>query len=268
MTKPGAEAQPLNDADNAQWTAAKNAVLVLADGIKTDLTDTSHLNRLVADVVAVPLRLENVLNALHIPQDAGDLETAITGILRRIPDGWGRWISCDKGWYPLIVALDKELAEICPDYELHQVKEKFGTLRYYFAIPHIEPQCCLDNDTTDPRPIQGAAETAEDNKLIDKWTARKILHRTSVDCVNANLALNVERKRRTGLDDAMETIVNKYETLAAQTCELTGKPGVLMKNGGWLKTLNAECAPEGYEAIADEVEKVVIAEPVVESATG
>lgn len=255
MAKPGAKAQPLNDTDAAQWASAKNAVLALADGIKTEPTDTKHLNRLVADVVAIPLHLETVLNALHIPEDAGDLDTAITNILRRIPDGWGRWISCDKGWYPLIVALDKELAAICPDYELHQVKEKFGTLRYYFTIPHIETQCCIDDDTQDPRPMQGVAKTHEDIKQISKWMARKALHRTSVTCVNANLALNAERKRRASLYSAMSDIVDKYEVRTAQTCELTGKPGILMENGGWLKTLDAASAPDGYKTVPNGTEE-------------
>jgi hypothetical protein len=35
------------------------------------------------------------------------------------------------GWIPIIVELDKALAEITPNYELVQVKEKFGGLRYY-----------------------------------------------------------------------------------------------------------------------------------------
>lgn len=48
-------------------------------------------------------------------------------------DGWGRRISHDEGWYPLVVNLDERLAAIDPDYVVHQVKEKFGTLRYYCA---------------------------------------------------------------------------------------------------------------------------------------
>jgi hypothetical protein len=52
-------------------------------------------------------------------------------MLLRIPDGWGRWIGCSQGWNPLITELDAHLAELCPEYELHQVKENYGTLRYY-----------------------------------------------------------------------------------------------------------------------------------------
>lgn len=69
--------------------------------------------------------------ALDVPEDAGDHRAALTSILRRIPDGWGRWISCDAGWYSLIVDLDHDLAAIDPDYALHQCKQKFGELRFY-----------------------------------------------------------------------------------------------------------------------------------------
>ena len=78
-------------------------------------------------------------NALHIPADAGPHAAALETILRRIPDGWGRWISIDAGWYPLVVATDRRLAELDPDYVVQQIKEKFGTLRYYCATSAEDP---------------------------------------------------------------------------------------------------------------------------------
>lgn len=74
------------------------------------------------------------LNALHVPEDADEWEEGLRKILGRIPDGWGRWISCDKGWYPIVVELDEQLSRIAPDYAVHQVKEKFGGLRYYYSL--------------------------------------------------------------------------------------------------------------------------------------
>lgn len=38
-----------------------------------------------------------------------------------------------QGWHPLIIELDKKISEIDPDYELDQVKEKFGQLRYFIT---------------------------------------------------------------------------------------------------------------------------------------
>lgn len=71
-------------------------------------------------------------DALDVPEDAaGDHRAALTAILLRIPDGWGRWISCEAGWYSLIIDLDTDLVAIDPDYALHQCKQKFGGLRFY-----------------------------------------------------------------------------------------------------------------------------------------
>lgn len=44
----------------------------------------------------------------------------------------------DKGWMPLVRALDKKLTKLIPGYEVLQVKEKFGGLRYYIEIPNYE----------------------------------------------------------------------------------------------------------------------------------
>ncbi len=36
-----------------------------------------------------------------------------------------------KGWLPYLIQLDEILTLIDPDYQIHQIKEKFGGLRYY-----------------------------------------------------------------------------------------------------------------------------------------
>lgn len=66
-----------------------------------------------------------------LPEDAGEYADALRRILVRIPERWGRRLDVDRGWYPLIIELDQQLAQIDPDYVLCQVKEKFGALRYY-----------------------------------------------------------------------------------------------------------------------------------------
>lgn len=70
-------------------------------------------------------------DAVDMPDDAGPYAGALEKILRRIPPRWGRWIDVEAGWYPLIIDTDTRLAAIDPDYVVHQVKEKFGALRYY-----------------------------------------------------------------------------------------------------------------------------------------
>ena len=71
------------------------------------------------------------INALHVPEDAGPYRAEIVELLARIPEGWGRWISCDAGWYPLITTLGADMTLVDPHYEVHQIKEKFGALRFY-----------------------------------------------------------------------------------------------------------------------------------------
>jgi hypothetical protein len=39
-----------------------------------------------------------------------------------------------KGWWPLVRKLEEELNAIDPNFELVQVKEKFGSLRYYVGM--------------------------------------------------------------------------------------------------------------------------------------
>ena len=73
-----------------------------------------------------------MLNTPVLPEGAGDYAEGLIKIMNRIPPGWGRWISCDKGWFPILVEANEQLEFIDPNYEIHQIKEKFGTLRFYF----------------------------------------------------------------------------------------------------------------------------------------
>lgn len=41
-------------------------------------------------------------------------------------------IDVDEGWYQLVIDCDRELTQIDPHYQIAQIKEKFGGLRYYF----------------------------------------------------------------------------------------------------------------------------------------
>ena len=86
----------------------------------------------------VPIDTERMTNALHVPSDAGEYEDTLRALLERIPDGWGRWIQCGAGWYPILVRLEERLGEIDPDYRVLQIKEKFGTLRFYLAGQYDE----------------------------------------------------------------------------------------------------------------------------------
>lgn len=66
-------------------------------------------------------------------------EEGLGQVLERIPGKWGRWIDVDRGWYPLVIATDYKLAQVDSNYVIHQIKEKYGTLRYYCAPSGDDP---------------------------------------------------------------------------------------------------------------------------------
>ena len=82
----------------------------------------------------------------HLPSDAGEYAEVLKEILDRIPNGWGKWISCDKGWYKLLADTNRKMKLMWPNYEIHQVKEKFGTLRFYWGIPFEDAAWADMND--------------------------------------------------------------------------------------------------------------------------
>jgi hypothetical protein len=123
----GENAEPLRGEEEADWIAYRRVFL-------GDLYS--------GDDPQADVDLDAVRNAIDVPKDAGDLAPALEAMLRRIPDGWGRWVAMNRGWYPIIVELDRRLAELDEDYTLCQVKEKFGGLRYYF-----EPSAAASADT-------------------------------------------------------------------------------------------------------------------------
>lgn len=71
----------------------------------------------------------------------------------RFPEGpYWRGIDIGDGWMPIVIELDQRLLELYPDYKIAQVKEKFGTLRFYVeGIPYYE---------------EGTQELTEGTKLI------------------------------------------------------------------------------------------------------
>ena len=55
-------------------------------------------------------------------------------IQKRIDAGMGCGSGIGEGWMELVTQLDKDVAQLDPDYVIDQVKEKFGGLRYYITI--------------------------------------------------------------------------------------------------------------------------------------
>lgn len=72
-----------------------------------------------------------ILDSMHVPKDAGEHRDALIRMLLHIPEGWGRWVGCEAGWFGLLAELDADLVRLDREYILQQVKEKYGGLRYY-----------------------------------------------------------------------------------------------------------------------------------------
>ena len=81
----------------------------------------------------------------EIPDNPQILEA----VLRRFEKDFPAVIDCGKGWHQLVVDCDLELAAVDPAYKIYQVKEKFGTLRYYF-----QPSDKLTSDQNSYSPIR------------------------------------------------------------------------------------------------------------------
>lgn len=109
------------------------------DGV-SELTEAEKI-RLQAAKSDISAMNEGLNNDTATPEDvdAGEHAAAIEGILRRIPDGWGRYLSIDAGWHPLVITTDQQLARLDPDYRVLQIKEKVGTLRYYCRATGEDP---------------------------------------------------------------------------------------------------------------------------------
>lgn len=129
----------LTPAERIRVRAMMSDTTEMAAGLRAGTASPEDVKDAVARIMSVDVDRDTMLNALHIPADAGPFAPALETILCRIPDGWGRWISHDAGWYPIVVALDQRLAAIDPEYVVHQIKEKFGNLRYYCAPSAKEP---------------------------------------------------------------------------------------------------------------------------------
>lgn len=128
----------LTDAQKTRWQAAASDMGEMSAGLRDGTATQQDMQGALNRLGSADIDRDTLINAVHIPPDAGPYAPALERILRRIPDGWGRWISHDAGWYPIVVACDERLAKIDPNYIVHQVKEKFGALRYY-CTPSGEP---------------------------------------------------------------------------------------------------------------------------------
>ena len=124
--------------DEPREAALRATVLDLSVAVVGGGATKEELVAAMEAVRQIPIDLERMTNALHLPGDAGEYEDTLRALLERIPDGWGRWIQCGPGWYPILARTEEQLRQIDPDYQVLQIKEKFGTLRFYLAWQYDE----------------------------------------------------------------------------------------------------------------------------------
>ena len=84
-----------------------------------------------------------------------------------------------NGWQPIIERLHESLQRLFGSYEIHQIKEKFGGLRYYAGFP----------DLASPE------DTTEAYRLIDEAESKSL--ETCEDCGNRGQAHDINGWYRT-----------------------------------------------------------------------
>lgn len=251
---PDGEPTELSDAAQARWDALKDAIGELAGASG----DADGFTAALAAVRQIGQGIDphEVLSAVHVPGDAGHYAEALRQMLVRIPDGWGRWISCSRGWYPILADLDQQLARLFPTYEIHQVKEKYGGLRFYW---HASERVTDPADPEPDSPVLGDQATKDETDAAwsvwqtarDTWSARLARYLETED----GAARQAELESRAKL---AEQLVDAAEQRASITCELCGGPGELCQTQArhpWYQTLCADCATEhGYVRAGEDDE--------------
>ena len=183
-----------------------------------------------------------IIDALHVPKDAGEHEQALLRLLLRIPDGWGRWISCSSGWFALLARAEHELAEACPTFAAHQIKEKYGTLRLYVEFDHDddlptklradEPRCPSFADLAEHL---GTTDASRDGPVGDAWrngTRRSSCRRTrhgrhGSPCFASPMRGCAPPKNQARRSAAFERLVEQFEQESTTTCDRCGGHGAL-----------------------------------------
>lgn len=61
-----------------------------------------------------------------------ELQLQVEALKNKFLPNYYNSVDVDEGWYQIVVDCDNLLTEIDPDYQIAQIKQKFGGLRYYF----------------------------------------------------------------------------------------------------------------------------------------
>lgn len=157
------------------------------------------------------------LNVQFLDRDL--LAQGVERIERRFADGWPKHIAAGRGWHPLLIELDDVLARLDPEYRVCQIKEKYGTLRWYLDDRQSTTlDCCADL-------IGQLASDAQ-------WAE----HEATPEHQAEDTANNLVEARGAITRELMEKVIARYEFISAHICESCGQPGTLRVFGGWYAT--------------------------------
>lgn len=133
-------------------------------------------------------------------------------ILARFAEGHPAHIACGLGWQEIIATLHRQIKQIYPDYQILQVKEKYGGLRFYFEEGDLLRGPALSFEKKNPYP------DPKDQAAVDAWWKALGAFEDS------------EEGRRKYKEDLrkleeIEVLVDQAEALSLLTCEICGGPG-------------------------------------------
>ena len=72
-----------------------------------------------------------------------ELQLEIEELKKKIVPEYWKSIDVDEGWYQLVIDCDRELTGVDPKYQIYQVKEKFGGLRFYTKPSNMDDKHTL-----------------------------------------------------------------------------------------------------------------------------
>ena len=75
-----------------------------------------------------------------------ETQLQIEELKKKILPGYWQSVDVDEGWYQIVLDCDRELTQIDPSYQIVQIKQKFGGLRYYFeSSPLLGTRKAMDD---------------------------------------------------------------------------------------------------------------------------
>jgi hypothetical protein len=81
----------LTEAQKALWRAVVSDAREMSAGLHDGTATREDMQGALYHLLSCDIDWDMLINALHVPPDAGPYAPALERILRRIPDGWGRW---------------------------------------------------------------------------------------------------------------------------------------------------------------------------------